>query len=789
MRKKIHFEIVSRYDKKMEPATVAVPLPKGELYSGKIKSLKLKKLPEGRCYPAQFRATGFWEDGTVRWLLVHFLGDLPANQETDYELCLAAEMQDKEETGFPMIHVQRGGEYTAIENGSMHIELAKSGQRCIFHRIVTPGHTYGADEIIGPVIKDQEGDEFKAEIGAGGWEVIEEGPVRAVVRTRGRHYCGEKSWFDYALMITVWAGKPWILADYQIINTEDDRSSADRREMVINNEQAGLKYNIDYPYEAVREMKLEIRPGIGGECTGEEEYGIYTSGFNYHVKKGNQEPISELITADTIINTANEMFPEVLFSIFAADWRNRDYGVTAGIQQAYQNFPKALEASGQGICISFLPELNTILKVPQGVAKTTRCYLYFHEVELEDRMLVDRAHQFEMPALPVLAPEVYMEASVLDPYITDQYHHETERFLYRYVDSRAKGLGILNFGDGPEWEYIKQGRSGGELIWINNEYDMPHNFMVMLARTGDRRYYDYMKAAVEHWYDVDLCHYSGQPYRKGLLYTHSVDHVSGQPVPSHQWVEGFLDYYHLTGSPYGLEAARFIGQGLLKLMELPIYHATATVEPREIGWAMRTFMALYRETWEQKWLDACEPIVKVYLKWAEELGTWTTPYPDNYMDRVPFMMHVGIVGLYQYDQVCPSREIKQTMINVVDDMIRYCYIPRADVFFGKQFPAVRFLNLNGMVLESLAIAYELTGDRAYMETGLGMFEWITRENQPPLYDFSKYKHDDYTVIYDCPSGPKRCAQTLLPLLHYYRRAVELGYLKNREQIMNSGGYV
>ena len=92
-------------------------------------------------------------------------------------------------------------------------------------------------------------------------------------------------------------------------------------------------------------------------------------------------------------------------------------------------------------------------------------------------------------------------------------------------------------------------------------------------------------------------------------------------------------------------------------------------------------------------------------------------------------------------------------------------------------------------MESLAIAYELTGDRAYMETGLGMFEWITRENQPPLYDFSKYKHDDYTVIYDCPSGPKRCAQTLLPLLHYYRRAVELGYLKNREQIMNSGGYV
>ena len=63
------------------------------------------------------------------------------------------------------------------------------------------------------------------------------------------------------------------------------------------------------------------------------------------------------------------------------------------------------------------------------------------------------------------------------------------------------------------------------------------------------------------------------------MYTHSVDHVSRQPVPSHQWVEGFLDYYHLTGNPCGLEAANSIGQGLLELMELPIYHTTATVEP------------------------------------------------------------------------------------------------------------------------------------------------------------------------------------------------------------------
>ena len=121
---------------------------------------------------------------------------------------------------------------------------------------------------------------------------------------------------------------------------------------------------------------------------------------------------------------------------------------------------------------------------------------------------------------------------------------------------------------------------------------------------------------------------------------------------------------------------------------------------------------------------------------------------------------------------------------IVDDIIRHCYIKRLDMFFAKQYPAVRFLNLNGMVLESLAIAYELTGRKEYIKKGFGMFSWITEENQPPIYDFSKYKQDEFTVIYNCPAGPKRCAQTLLPLLHYYRYWAELNTIEN-----NKGGSI
>lgn len=787
MRKKIHFEIVSRYDKAYEPATVGIPCSKGELKKEQLQQLCLKRWgwEDGERYPAQFKPTAFWDDGSIKWLLIHCMVDLPANQEIDY--AIVAGEQEKEVTcliaNTPICKVEELKEGTLIDNGCISVSLATPGNCNLFERIVTPQHTYEKGEIEGPWLMDSDGKQYLVEIGESGWEILEAGTVKIVARTRGRHVCGDKSWFSYSLLLTLWAGKPWINLDYQIINTEEDKRPGEQSGMSINNEQAGLKYDKNYAFELIKEMQMAVRPASNLKSDGMIKHKVYTSSFNYHVKEaGAKEKLSEVITADTVVNTANEMFPEVLFSIFAGDWSDGTHAVTAGIYQAYQNFPKALETSEDGVALQLLPQIGEMLKVPQGVARTTRCYLYFHEPDINERVLVDRLHQFELQPQPVLEPEAYIETGVFGEYVSNRYHHETERFLYRYVDSRAKGLGMLHFGDGPEWEYVKQGRSEGKLIWINNEYDMPHNFMVMLARTGDRRYFDYMRAAVEHWYDVDLCHFSQLPNKEGLLYTHSVDHISGQPVPSHQWVEGFLDYYHTTGSLYALEAANSIGNGLLKLMELPIYHTTATVEPREIGWAMRTFMALYRETYEERWLEACRPIVEVYVKWAEELGTWTTPYPDNYMDRVPFMMHVGLVGLYQYNQVRPDEMIRRTIITVVDDIIRYCYIPRADVFFGKQFPAVRFLNLNGMVLESLAIAYRLTEDQSYIKKGLGMFEWITRENQPVIYDFSKYKQDEYTVVYNCSAGPKRCAQTLLPLLHYYDCAMSLGYLKNRDEI-------
>ena len=461
IKKKLHFEIVSRYDKKEEPVTSSLPFGRGELKPESQERLVLRKATGEKMNTVQYRPMAWWDDGSVKWLLIHFLADLPANLEMDYEVCLeeSGENPGMERRGIadiapsgkaaertaaagseavPSVQVRKEDGGLVIDNGAIQIYLAEAGDISMFRQIVTPWHVYGKREIKGPVMVTEKDEEFFLKIGKEGWEILENGPMKAVVRARGCHVPegalgeaqGEKTWFDYTLMITAWAGKPWLNLDYQIINRE---------------------YNTDYPHEFVREIRLDIVPER--EEDSPVRHQIYTSSFNYHVSTADgDQKLSQLITADSVVNTANEMFPEVLFSIFAADWRMPEYGVTAGIYQAYQNFPKGIESSREGIRMALLPRINTMLKMPQGVARTTRCYLYFHGAEVNERMLVDRLHQFEMPALAVADPKEVEESGVFGDYVYAGYHHETERFLYRYVDSRAKGLGMLHVGDGQEWE-------------------------------------------------------------------------------------------------------------------------------------------------------------------------------------------------------------------------------------------------------------------------------------------------------------------------------------------------
>ena len=753
--KTIKFETVSRYNKVNCPVTASIPFSKAELREEDINEYSITD--NNNAYSYQYKVSSKYDDGSVRFLVLRFLAQFDANRPKAFNF---EKSTRDNRVAFTPLSIKRENGEVVIKSSKLNVTLGAPGESLIkeFSGIATTE---------GPFINDGV-EEYEALTRESGWIVEEEGPLYVVLSTSGKHRSNDKTWFDFTFRVKIWAEYENAEIEYQIVNKEKAKTQSSIT-MTLDNQQAGLKYDDEYPREILHGLTFRIKPFKSEDV----RKAIYTSSFNAHAKEvGSDEELISLVDADTIINTANEMFPEVMFSTYGAVWKDKKNLFGTEIFQAYQNFPKSLNVNKDDIELGLYPEEAEPIEFPQGVQKTTRFFLFTMAPDSEERMIVDNLLTLEMPPQPYVDPEEYINAKIFGKEVSTLVDPPTERFLYRFIDSRAKGLGFLNFGDCPEWEYSKQGRSKGRDIWINNEYDMVHNFVVLFARSGDRRYFDYAKAAMRHWLDVDLCHYSERPYHEGLLYTHSVNHVSGQMVPSHQWVQGFIDYYHLTGDEEALNAAFTIGNKLEELVKLPMYNVPGMVEPREIGWALRNFIDLYVETHSKRWLDDCLPIVDTYVRWADLMGTWTSPYPDNFMDRVPFMMQVGIGGLYEYYKLAGGEKIKETLITVIDDIVANCYVPRLDMFLCKMHPSIRFQNLNGMVLETLEIGYRLTGDKKYLEKGKGMFDWITKENAPPIYDFSKIKRDEHTVIYNCPVGPKRFSQTIIPLLRYYTAIME-----------------
>lgn len=82
-------------------------------------------------------------------------------------------------------------------------------------------------------------------------------------------------------------GKPWLNLDYQFINREKDAQAADRKQMKINNEQAGLKYDKNYPYEELKAIRMDIRPS-DGENSKDNRHGLLHQ-VSISIQKGHQE--------------------------------------------------------------------------------------------------------------------------------------------------------------------------------------------------------------------------------------------------------------------------------------------------------------------------------------------------------------------------------------------------------------------------------------------------------------------------------------------------------------------
>ena len=332
---------------------------------------------------------------------------------------------------------------------------------------------------------------------------------------------------------------------------------------------------------------------------------------------------------------------------------------------------------------------------------------------------------------------------------------------------------MMHFGDAPDSGYTNQGRGGGENVWVNNEYDRPHACMLYYALSGQRRALDSALVSARHWLDVDFCHHHPDPLIDGGLRIHTRYHATGRCTPSHEWTEGFLDYYFLTGRRESLDVAISVGENILRHMALPSMSQPGEATVREGGWAIRAYVGLWLGTGDQRWRDEAQRLVEMFLDWHDRFGALLAPYTSHTMPRVPFMISLTVNSFARYLLIDDDERVKRLIVAVMDDLIEHCLGPDG-VFYYKELPSLQTTAPTPHVLEALTYAWRINGDERYLRVATNTFAALManlegKEGGPKFADPSG-------AVIDGVGGGRIFADKYTSLILYAGAAAPLGLL-------------
>ena len=783
----IMFDKLYRYDRIQEPCGVCIPVKKGKLKS----TDSVEVVQNNKKVMSQTKVTSRYDDGSVRYMYVRFLADLPGNKGTVLQLNMdGTDLPAAKGQGIKLDKTHEG---YAVDTGALKFTV-KNDSDGIFEYVNDGNREYDRSNFVGPLLKDGEGIQYGVKIGQ--WKVVEEGDVCVILSADGSNISdGTDKHYDFSLRITAYVGKPWVEVSYRLINTSS--SPLHVASLVFYAKERG-DLCVNGCLKPINIIEEPDSTGCGDKLTDNTN----TEGPVYHTRGTNElamfderislanvrtiaassnyktdfyigqdgEEVNKVIDDKYLINEANEHFAEVFYGTFLADRTDDRAGLCITVYQAQQNYPKAVKSDKDGIAVMLVPEGINRVVMQSGMAREQKFLMHFHSPSLPILEIDNRSLIYQMPDKPYISPDIFKESGVMLDVFPEVRDDDVEISLISKCDAHGRSYGMINWGDTIDENYTRQGRGNGRPVWSNNEYDYPHSCALEYARTGIRRFQDYLITSATHWMDVDVCHYSEDPLRVGGQWEHTAGHCnSGLMVCSHEWVEGLFDYYHFTGDERGYETAIGIGENVLRLLDTPMYAKPGEANARETGWALRTLTALYVETADKKWLEKCEWIVNSFKVWTEEYGEWLAPYTDNTTVRVGFMISVAVGSLMRYYRVFPGEDIKNMILSAVDDLIDNCMLD-VGLFYYKELPSLQRLGNNNLLLESLAIGYELTGDKKYLLPGLKTFKNALTQSKTSLG--SKTIIEDAVVV--SGESTKTFGSSFIPLITYYKAVSDAG---------------
>jgi hypothetical protein len=692
------FEKFSKLDR-TEPVAFGLPFAEGELPDpGAFRLL------DGRApIPCQTKVTGTWPDGSVRWLFVRSIVDLPGNAPKEFSFATDGEPPAPEPRRSVALEEREDGSI-CVDTGPLALTVPADGLRPVCDVRLHGEPIWDDDPFCGfrMAFGPHELDSCKTPVS---FTVEEAGPLCAVVRIDPDPPADDAVPGARARLV-FWAGMPWFTMQYTVTNRSKELETA----------------------TDVRAWTLDLEPR--GEAPGLR---AAVASYRDRVERSDERVVLRF-DADWWKADSCEHQTDCFAHNTWADWECGRGGLMISVRHATQSFPKGYVVEPGRMSVElFPPDESEPLEWFAGVAKTHELLFHFHGPDASDQELGTRAARFQLDDHPVIPVERFARAGAWAERIFDGPH--ARRALARLAtiaDHRPVGLGLFYFGDDWGAGYTHQGRGeagvdeGDKIVWLNNEYDATHHHYLFWALTGERRFLEYGLNSARHWMDVDIVHSDVGPNRKGGHIAHCRRHAAQVHVyPSHQWVQGLFDTWHLTGNPDALDAARGVADNIAWQTEHSGYLEPGTKSTREMGWALRAMLAAWRETGDTRYHRLGERIEALFADWGRGTGELLAPYTVHTEPRVTFMNAITGTSLAKWGIETGSEQAKRIAIAVADDILA-----NGMTVFGlpyyKELPSLRRTRAGIMALGLFACVHRLTGDRKYLEAGLPSLEqWMT----------------------------------------------------------------
>jgi hypothetical protein len=250
------------------------------------------------------------------------------------------------------------------------------------------------------------------------------------------------------------------------------------------------------------------------------------------------------------------------------------------------------------------------------------------------------------------------------------------------------------------------------------------------------------RGAALHTADIDIVHYSTRtPVEVGGVRIHGPNHVQynaeaivGTSVaPNHEWVEGLLMTYHLTGEERYLRLAEGMAEHILRAREAgwisPGYNAKWN-GARNLAWPILVLTAVYDETGNARYREEAARIVRDLGSIQLENGSFPITI-GPYVAAAPLHNAIAMEVLGRYYAITHDEAAKNIYMKAAESTLRDLSFPDGELMYITH-PDYRS-GYTSMPWGGFHFGYIYTGDKKFLEFPYPLIMRQLKESRFDLY--------------------------------------------------------